>query len=433
MGQLLGVNKMFTGSIGKVGTTYVINLKIINVESGKIDRAEAEMAYSEDQLLPATQNLAKKMAGLATQPLAGQQPQAKTFVEPQQPEKITPPGSLGANITSITDNFARSFGLSVRDGALVLGVVKESTADKAQVKKGDVITGFNGTEIKSSFNLISLISKTLAGDNVKLKVLRGGKEITIETVMQKAVSSEEVSCDFFGLTVLDTRDGFLITGIKKGTFDGNSEVEVGDMIKEINGQEFNYIADFYSAITMAGSSAGLLVERGNAPVKATVSMIEKIGIGAYWALTGMSGGSLAPGFTLCNYAPDDPGNNMEMDFRFWKSASGLNDMELILGYPFVFVYPIKTYTVTLFLGGNCRMEFGDIPGFSDYFGTDIGFLAKSGVEFFAGPAGFFFEGGVDVIMLGLANWTDAANKDQKTLRSTIDVYFPISAGVRFYF
>ena len=42
VGQLLGVRKMFTGSIGKVGATYVINLKIIDMQSGKIERAETE-------------------------------------------------------------------------------------------------------------------------------------------------------------------------------------------------------------------------------------------------------------------------------------------------------------------------------------------------------------------------------------------------------
>ena len=42
IGQLLGVRKMFTGSIGKVGATYVINLKIIDMQSGKIERAETE-------------------------------------------------------------------------------------------------------------------------------------------------------------------------------------------------------------------------------------------------------------------------------------------------------------------------------------------------------------------------------------------------------
>ena len=88
MGQLLGVRNMFTGSIGKVGSTYIINLKLINVQSGKIDKADAEEAYSEDQLLLATRNLASKMAGLQTTPIASPQAAAApapTYSYAQQP------------------------------------------------------------------------------------------------------------------------------------------------------------------------------------------------------------------------------------------------------------------------------------------------------------------------------------------------------------
>ena len=36
VGQLLGVTQMLAGSIGKVGSTYSIDLRIIDVESGTI-------------------------------------------------------------------------------------------------------------------------------------------------------------------------------------------------------------------------------------------------------------------------------------------------------------------------------------------------------------------------------------------------------------
>lgn len=90
LGQLLGVRKMFTGSIGKVGTTYIINLKIIDVQTGKIDKADAEEAYTEDQLLPAVRNLASKMAGTAPQNYIAQpqaaQPAPEPYAAAAQPE-----------------------------------------------------------------------------------------------------------------------------------------------------------------------------------------------------------------------------------------------------------------------------------------------------------------------------------------------------------
>jgi len=63
MGQLLGVRKMFTGSIGKIGATHIINLKIINIENGKIERAETEQCLNckEDALLVSVENIAYKI------------------------------------------------------------------------------------------------------------------------------------------------------------------------------------------------------------------------------------------------------------------------------------------------------------------------------------------------------------------------------------
>ena len=98
VGQLLGVRKMFTGSIGKVGTTYLINLKLINIETGKIEKAEPEKVKSEDELLSAVSNLANKMAGLSTTPeillpppqIKASQPKPIVSLE----KKVSPAGDM---------------------------------------------------------------------------------------------------------------------------------------------------------------------------------------------------------------------------------------------------------------------------------------------------------------------------------------------------
>lgn len=65
-GQLLGVRKMFAGTIGKVGETFLIGLKVIDVESGKIEKAETEECHQckEDALLISIRNLSRKIVGL---------------------------------------------------------------------------------------------------------------------------------------------------------------------------------------------------------------------------------------------------------------------------------------------------------------------------------------------------------------------------------
>jgi TolB-like protein len=66
VGQLLAVHKMVGGSIGKVGKAYSINLKIIDVQSGKIERQVSDdiQASKEELVSFHIKNVARKMAGL---------------------------------------------------------------------------------------------------------------------------------------------------------------------------------------------------------------------------------------------------------------------------------------------------------------------------------------------------------------------------------
>jgi len=77
MGQLLGVRKMFSGSIGKFGTTYLINMKIMDVESGKIDKAESDQCsrFGEDAVIESLRKIANRITSAAPAPAAKKEPQ----------------------------------------------------------------------------------------------------------------------------------------------------------------------------------------------------------------------------------------------------------------------------------------------------------------------------------------------------------------------
>jgi curli biogenesis system outer membrane secretion channel CsgG len=66
VGQLLAVHKMVGGAIGKVGKAYSINLKIIDVQTGKIERQVSDdIKCSKEELVSFhIRNVARKMAGL---------------------------------------------------------------------------------------------------------------------------------------------------------------------------------------------------------------------------------------------------------------------------------------------------------------------------------------------------------------------------------
>ena len=92
---------------------------------------------------------------------------------------------LGVSVQSVTPNLAKSFSLPESTGALVAEVTKGGPADKAGLRRGDVITRFNGTPIKDSHELPNLIAQTPVGANAEIAVSRSGKEQTFTVTLGK--------------------------------------------------------------------------------------------------------------------------------------------------------------------------------------------------------------------------------------------------------
>ena len=66
MGQLLAVQKMVGGSVGKVGKVFSVNLKIIDVKTGRIEKQISDdyQCLKEELVTVHMRNLARKAAGL---------------------------------------------------------------------------------------------------------------------------------------------------------------------------------------------------------------------------------------------------------------------------------------------------------------------------------------------------------------------------------
>ena len=65
-------------------------------------------------------------------------------------------------------------------GAVVTEVVKDSAAQKAGVKAGDVVTSFDGERVRSARQLERLVEETPAGRTVKVALQRAGAPVTLD-------------------------------------------------------------------------------------------------------------------------------------------------------------------------------------------------------------------------------------------------------------
>jgi serine protease Do len=97
---------------------------------------------------------------------------------------------LGIRYVLIDDTVKKDKNLSVDYGALVakgssgeLAVTVGSGADKAGIKEGDIVLEFNGEKITVDNSLAKIIAKYNAGDKISLKILRDGKEMSLEITL----------------------------------------------------------------------------------------------------------------------------------------------------------------------------------------------------------------------------------------------------------
>ena len=194
-------------------------------------------------------------------------------------------GWLGVMIQDVTPELAKSFGLSTTKGVLVSDVTEDSPAEKAGLKRGDVITRFNGKEVRDSHMLSRTVAATRPKSKVTIDIIRNGKEKSLQVQIgtmpqgQEALSPENAGT--WGLTVQEmTPDlarhlnlnpdekGVVISGVEPGSPAADAGLRTGDIIKEINRKEIKDLGDYNSAIRKAGKSGSvlLLVKRGEGTI-----------------------------------------------------------------------------------------------------------------------------------------------------------------------
>ena len=95
---------------------------------------------------------------------------------------------LGISMINITDTaqlryYGISIGKNIKQGTVVLEVSQDSSAAKAGIKKGDIITKINGRETKDTAYLRYELYQHQAGDTIEITYVRDGKEHTVKVTL----------------------------------------------------------------------------------------------------------------------------------------------------------------------------------------------------------------------------------------------------------
>jgi serine protease Do len=206
-------------------------------------------------------------------------------------------GMLGVQVQVVTPEMAKAFGLSEPHGALVAEVHPDTPAEKAGLKREDIIVEYNGQPIKEMNELPRLVAATPPGTKTTVKVLREGKEMTFpitvtelkEERFSKEVPGQPSEDNSIGVVVedLDARmarrfdlkeaKGVVVVEVLPGSSAAEAGMRRGDVILEINSKAIPDVKTFRKVLAEQPkkSFARFLLKREGRTVILAVELPEK--------------------------------------------------------------------------------------------------------------------------------------------------------------
>jgi serine protease Do len=92
-------------------------------------------------------------------------------------------GWLGVQLSSVTERDAKRQGLDAVKGVKIDSVFSSSPAERAGIKRGDIIVGFNRQPVEDINQLSVLVSTIDKGMPVPVEIVRDGQQLTLTTII----------------------------------------------------------------------------------------------------------------------------------------------------------------------------------------------------------------------------------------------------------
>ncbi len=205
-------------------------------------------------------------------------------------------GWLGVTIQEITPELSQKFGLKTAKGALVGDVAKGSPAEKAGLKRGDIILEFNGKKVSDVGNLRNMVAQSKVGVQIQLTIMRSGKEYNLNVttaelpkdIAEAAPGNVPEESEFEGLSGLSvieltreisrqlglSRDekGVVAVRVEPGSSVEDAGLRKGDVIQEIDGKKITGI-EVYNRVVAdihSGDTVLMFINRGGKKFYMTV-------------------------------------------------------------------------------------------------------------------------------------------------------------------
>ena len=186
---------------------------------------------------------------------------------------------IGITVQDMDEELASYLAVSGKKGVIIKSVESQSPAEKAGLKESDIIFSIGNKKVNSVGDYDSAAKSLAAGDTMQARLWRNGKEktIAVETKVFPLELAEELAFKLLGIKIDDitkgvrrkyriaTREGVVISKIKKKSYLAHIGAEPGDVIRQIDDYTIQNSEDFKKAIVKfrRKNSVVLLLQRGD--------------------------------------------------------------------------------------------------------------------------------------------------------------------------
>lgn len=168
-------------------------------------------------------------------------------------------GVLGASTQDVTPLLGKLFKLPDVKGAIITELQPKGSAEKAGLKRGDVVVRFDGKEVTNRGRLRNLVGNAPIGSKHRLEIIRDAKTDQVELLIQEAPGEHArrappahrsvlLGHPLGGLLVDEagpsglpqvstgSATGVVVTGVEEGSLAEAFGLAAGDVILEVNRQ-----------------------------------------------------------------------------------------------------------------------------------------------------------------------------------------------------
>ena len=169
---------------------------------------------------------------------------------------------IGLNVQPIDANLSAYLNLQNSAGVIVTEVEPESPAAEAKLQEGDIIRSIDDSIISEFSDYRSKLKQIIAGQAIALDIERKGKNkrLTVKTAVYPVERALDLAFRRLGIAVtqldkstrtkyrIQARNGVLIIKMKRGFHLERIGVRPGDIIRQIDEDRVDTLADFKAAI-----------------------------------------------------------------------------------------------------------------------------------------------------------------------------------------